>query len=159
MKRFSAKDGIKNSVLTESFGKRPVDSHLLTKRLNLANPAPFSVMNSMSHGFVYLSGLSWLLCEVCISASQGFWLPVIAFLIGFILMFAILGCLPLSNRAIDRIGPIFTALIAAGILYYGVTTFSQSMVGGSLRIVGALMVLGVAVGGYLTAHQGEKAAH
>lgn len=116
-------------------------------------------MNSMSHGFVYLSGLSWLLCEVCISASQGFWLPVIIYLIGFIVMFAILGCLPLSNRAIDRMGPIFTAIMAAGILYYGITTFSESMVGGSLRVVGALLVLGVAIGGYLTSQHDEKAAH
>jgi len=113
----------------------------------------------MSHGFVYLSGLSWLLCEVCISASQGFWLPVILFLVGFIVMFAILGCLPLSDRTIDRMGPIFTAIIAAGILYYGVTTFSQSIVGAVLRILGALLVLGVAAGGYMTAQHDEKSAH
>lgn len=102
-------------------------------------------MNSLSNGFLYIIGLSWLLCEVCLSASGGNWTPLWVYLAGFVLMFAILGCLPISARAVDALGPVFAILIGAGLLTYGVDAFGASLLGGVLRSVGgvALVALGV----------------
>ena len=72
-------------------------------------------MNSLSLGFVYACGLSWLLCEVCVSASNGNWIPVILYTIGFTLMFAILGCLRISDKAVETAGPVFSVVIGLGI--------------------------------------------
>lgn len=120
-------------------------------------------MNSLSHGFLFLVGLSWLLCEVCVGAGAGYWTPVWLFLAGFTVMFAIMGCLPVSEKAINTAGPIFTILIGAGIAYYGIeelasqVRFQQSLaeklpflkalvgfLGATLRLLGAgtLIVLG-----------------
>lgn len=102
-------------------------------------------MNTLSHGFLFLSGLTWLLCEVCVSAGAGFWGPLWLFLLGFTVMFAIMGCLPLSERTINLAGPVFTVLIGAGILIYAFGAFDSSFLGGFLRLVGggALVLLGV----------------
>jgi hypothetical protein len=102
-------------------------------------------MNNLSHGFLFLSGLTWLLCEVCVSAGAGFWTPLWLFLIGFTVMFAIMGCLPLSERAINTAGPIFTLVIGASIALYGFGAFGGGFLGGFLRLVGglALVLLGV----------------
>ena len=52
-------------------------------------------MNSLSLGFLYVVGVTWLLCEVCVTASGGNWTPLWLYLVGFTVMFAVLGCLPL----------------------------------------------------------------
>lgn len=102
-------------------------------------------MNSLSHGFLFLVGLSWLLCEVCVGAGAGYWTPVWLYLAGFTVMFTIMGCLPLSEKAINTAGPIFTILIGAGIAYYGVAALGSGWFGAALRLIGAgsLVVLGL----------------
>lgn len=102
-------------------------------------------MNSLSLGFFYIIGVSWLLCEVCVSASGGNWTPVTLYLIGFTVMFAVLGCLPISNRAIETAGPIFAIIIGASLILYGFGAFSSGFTGGALRCLGgaAMVALGV----------------
>ena len=103
-------------------------------------------MNTLSHGFLFLVGLTWLLCEVCVGAGAGYWTPVWLFLGGFVVMFAIMGCLPLSDKTINTAGPIFTLIIAAGIVFYGIEAFSNGgILGGVLRLLGgaALALMGV----------------
>lgn len=102
-------------------------------------------MNSLTLGFVYVTGLSWLLCEVCLSAANGNWTPLTIFTIGFAVMFAILGCLRLSHRTVEMAGPIFSILIGLGILVYGFGAFGTSFLGGVIRLLGAafMVVLGV----------------
>lgn len=102
-------------------------------------------MNSLSHGFLFLVGLSWLLCEVCVGAGAGYWTPVWLYLAGFIVMFTIMGCLPVSEKTINFAGPVFTILIGAGIAYYGIEAFGSGFLGAALRLAGAamLIVLGV----------------
>lgn len=102
-------------------------------------------MNSLTHGFLFLTGLTWLLCEVCVSAGAGFWAPLWLYLLGFVVMFAIMGCLPLSERVINTAGPIFTILIGGSILLYAFGAFGAGFLGGFLRLVGglALVILGV----------------
>jgi hypothetical protein len=102
-------------------------------------------MNSLSLGFLYVIGVTWLLCEVCVSASGGNWTPLWLYLVGFTVMFAVLGCLPLSTRAIEIAGPIFAILIGVGILAYGFSAFGSGFTGGFIRTIGglALVTLGV----------------
>ena len=112
-------------------------------------------MNSLSHGFFFLAGLSWLLCEVCADAGAGFWTPLWLFLVGFVVMFAIMGCLPVSENTINTAGPVFTLIIAAGIAFYGVESFSGSILGAVLRLLGAVVI---AVMGVISLLGREKAA-
>lgn len=105
-------------------------------------------MNSLSLGFLYVVGVTWLLCEVCVSASGGNWTPLWFYLIGFTVMFAVLGCLPLSNKAIEIAGPIFSIIIGVGILAYGFGAFGSSFIGGAIRAVGGLALIALGVIGF-----------
>lgn len=115
-------------------------------------------MNTLSHGFFFLAGLAWLLGEVCISASAGFWTPLWLYLLGFTIMFAVMGCLPLSEKTINTAGPIFAIILGAAIIIYGVAALPASPMGGILRIVAAagLVIMGVV---NLMASKNESHAH
>lgn len=112
-------------------------------------------MNSLSLGFIYACGLSWLLCETCISASNGNWLPLILYVIGFTVMFAVLGCLKISDKAVETAGPVFSVIIGLGIALYGIGSFDASILGSLIRLAGgaAMIVLGV-VGYSVTSKSG-----
>ncbi len=103
-------------------------------------------MNSLSHGFLFLCGLAWLLGEVCVSAGAGFWAPVWLYLLGFTVMFAVMGCLPVSEKTINTAGPFFTILTGGAIVLYGFGAFDSSVLGALVRLLGggALVFLGVA---------------
>lgn len=115
-------------------------------------------MNSLSHGFLFLSGLTWLLCEVCFDAGAGYWTPVWLFLLGFTVMFAVMGCLPLSEKTINLAGPIFTILIGAGIVLYGFAAFKAGFLGAALRLLGGGVLILLAVFSLL-GREKEGAAH
>jgi hypothetical protein len=117
-------------------------------------------MNSLTLGFVYVTGVSWLLCETCVSASNGNWMPLILFTIFFILMFAILGCVKISDRAVEMAGPVFSILTGLGIFMYAFASFGDSVVGGLLRVIGAafMIVLGVLAFSYVKSDS-ESGAH
>ncbi|MEM7602008.1 MAG: hypothetical protein AAF357_11420 [Verrucomicrobiota bacterium] len=112
-------------------------------------------MNSLSLGFIYACGLSWLLCEVCVSASNGNWLPLILFVIGFTLMFAILGCLKISDKAVETAGPVFSVVIGLGIALYGIGSFDASLIGSVLRLAGAAAMIALGVVGYSVTAKSE----
>lgn len=114
-------------------------------------------MHSLSLGFCYITGLSWLLSEVCVSASHGNWTPLWLFLIFFVLMFSILGCLPLSNKAIDRAGPVFSILIGLGIIAYALAAFGSGFFDVTLRLFGGGFMIGLGLLGF--AHPTEEEAH
>ena len=100
-------------------------------------------MNSLTLGFLYVCGFSWLLCEVCVSASNGFWIPIGLFVVFFTVMFSVLGCIKLSDKAVNASGPIFAILIGASIAAYGFASFGASAVGAILRLVGGAMMIGL----------------
>lgn len=105
-------------------------------------------MNSLSLGFLYIIGVSWLLCEVCLSASAGNWTPLWLYIAGLIVMFSILGCLPLSTKAIETAGPIFAILMGVGIIAYGLGAFGSGFLGGAIRSVGGLSLIALGVIGF-----------
>ncbi len=98
-------------------------------------------MNSLTLGFLYVCGFSWLLCEVCVSASNGSWMPLGLFVVFFTVMFSVLGCIRLSDKAINAAGPIFAILIGLGIAAYGITAFGASGLGAVLRLLGGGMMV------------------
>ena len=100
-------------------------------------------MNSLTLGFLYVCGFSWLLCEVCVSASNGFWIPIGLFVVFFTVMFSVLGCIKLSDKAVNASGPIFAILIGASIAAYGFASFGASAVGAILRLAGGAMMIGL----------------
>lgn len=114
-------------------------------------------MNSLSLGFFFLIGLAWLLCETCVSASAGYWTPLWIYLAGFTVMFAIMGCLPVSTRTINTAGPIFTILIGAGLLLYGVGAFGGGVIGGLVRVIGGVAMVAMGVIGFLNRDEEAKA--
>lgn len=126
-------------------------------------------MKTLSHGFLFLVGLSWLLAEVCIDAGAGFWTPLWFYLGGFIIMFSVMGCLPLSEKVINLAGPVFTLLLGASIAFYGVDAYqvglSQegasflSLIGGHLRLLGGGILILLAVSSLLQREDETASAH
>ncbi|MDF1815926.1 MAG: hypothetical protein P1V20_27245 [Verrucomicrobiales bacterium] len=114
-------------------------------------------MNSLTLGFLYVLGISWALAETCIIASNGNWTPLIIFLIGFILMFSILGCAKISDAAVERWGGIFAMLLAVGLVFL---TFSTAMTGAvGLAVIKGIFALGFVVVGLVAMIPSAKGAH
>ena len=97
-------------------------------------------MKSLTLGFFYLAGLSWALAETCVIASNGNWTPLILYLIGFILMFSILGCIRISDRAVDLWGGIFAILLAVGLVYLSYVTWTT----GAVALAGVKTIFAIA---------------
>lgn len=115
-------------------------------------------MNSLPLGFLYLIGLSWLLSEVCVSAAGGNWTPLWLFLAFFIVVFAVVGCLPLKDKLLNRAGAVSAIVIGLWIVLYGFGAFDSSILGALVRIVGGASVAAVGVLGFL-ADREEEAQH
>lgn len=113
-------------------------------------------MNSLSLGFFYICGLSWLLVDACMSASAGNWTPLTLFTIFFTVMFAVLGCIRISSKAVDAAGPIFAILIGVGILAYAIASLDSSLLGAFLRVLMAAAMIGVGAIGFLSRSEGES---
>jgi hypothetical protein len=114
-------------------------------------------MKSLTLGFFYLAGISWALAESCILAANGDWTALIIFLAGFALMFAILGCLPLSNQTVDFWGSVFAILLALGLVYFAVHTALIGAFG--LASIKGVFALGFAVIGVISFLPSSKTAH
>lgn len=112
-------------------------------------------MNSLSNGFFFLIGLSWLLCETCLMASDGNWTPLALYLAGFAVMFAVLGCWPLSDKAVNTAGAITAVILGASLLVVSLISLSP------LKIVLALAFLGFGVFAFLAdmGKEEKKASH
>ena len=109
-------------------------------------------MNSLTMGFLYLTGIGWALAECCVLASNGNWIPLSLFLAGFVLMFGILGCIRISKKAVDMWGTVFALLLAAGLVFFAFATWSTgASVLGVLKGIGAA---GFVVAGLLTMFSG-----
>ena len=113
-------------------------------------------MNSLSLGFFYICGLTLLLVDVCLSASAGNWTPLTLFTIFFTVMFAVLGCVKISSKAVDSAGPIFAILIGVGILAYAIASIQAGFLGAFLRLLMAAAMIGFGAIGFLVRPQGES---
>jgi|SRR5690606_28574726 hypothetical protein len=114
-------------------------------------------MNSLSHGFLFLCGLAWLLGEVCVSAGDGFWGPLWLYLLGLTVMFSLMGCVKVSDKTINAAGPVFTGIMGASIILYAFGAFSDSALGGLFRLVLGTALLYLAFNSFLSREKGEHA--
>lgn len=113
-------------------------------------------MNSLSNGFLYVVGLTWAIAEVSLRAVAGNHLPILLFLLVFILAFSILGCIRLSDAAVSKAGAIFAALLALALVVFSVqTVISGEFLFGGIKLIGS----GVFVLGALAAFQHKADAH
>ena len=114
-------------------------------------------MNSLALGFFYVVGISWALAETCIIAANGNWTPLIIFLVGFCLMFSILGCARVSDKAVHLWGGIFAILLAIGLVYLAIHTGVTGAVGAA--VVKGIFAISFVVAGLVAMIPSSKNAH
>ncbi|MEO0417116.1 MAG: hypothetical protein AAF226_19445 [Verrucomicrobiota bacterium] len=95
-------------------------------------------MNSLKMGFFYVVGWSWALCETCVIASNGNWMPLILFTIYFVLTFSILGCMPISDAAVSRAGGFLALLLGIGLVAIALGTLKVSAGYGIMKLIFAI---------------------
>lgn len=115
-------------------------------------------MNSLTLGFFYIVGLSWLMVETSLMAGDGSWGPFWLFLAGFAVMFSLLGCLPLSDSAVNKVGAVFAIIVGAALLLIsltgdsGVLFNSLKSVFAAVYLIFGIITFGGAKGDTKTAH-------
>ena len=115
-------------------------------------------MNSLTLGFFYMLGLCWLMVETCLMAGNGSWGPFWIFLAGFAVMFSLLGCWPLSDKAVNKIGAVIAIIV--GIALLTISLFGDG--GGLLIALKAVIAAVYIVFGFVSLSGGRdqsKAAH
>ena len=117
-------------------------------------------MNSLTLGFFYVTGLSWLLAETCLMAGNGSWGPFWLFFLGFAVVFAILGCWPVSDKAVNSFGALSAIVIGIALVLISFATFRGSFWIGSFKMIFALMFLVFSILSLLTGKkEKEGSAH
>ena len=93
-------------------------------------------MNSLSNGFLYVLGFAWVLTECSLHSVAGNHLPIYLFLLVFIVAFSVLGCLNLSDNAVNKFGSLVSVLLAVSLVIFSIGTIT----GGSV-VIGILKLL------------------
>jgi len=117
-------------------------------------------MNSLSNGFLYVVGFGWALTECGLVAVAGNSVPILLFLLVFVLAFSILGCLNhLSDATVNKAGAITAGILALSLVFFSIGTIaSGSLLLGTLKLAGsAIFVLAALVA--FTAKGQSHAAH
>ena len=113
-------------------------------------------MNSLTMGFLLTTAMGWALCEGCVAAGNGNWLPLIGFLAAFIFIFGAIDCLELSAGATNLIGSAFTLILGFALLGFA---FSTSYLGTgvtTLKALGALSIVAAGIISFLPSKKGEQ---
>ena len=119
-------------------------------------------MNSMSNGFLYTLGFGWALTECCLLAVAGSFLPLILFTLAFFVVFAILGCLNLSDDKTNAFGSIVAAGLALVLIIFTVGTFTHGSIGlGLVKLLFAAIFAAGAVVAFTSkkSDSGHAASH
>ena len=111
-------------------------------------------MNSLTLGFFYVVGLSWLFVETSLMAGNGSWGPFWLFLGGFAVMFSILGCLPLSDKTVNKFGSIFAVIVGIALLV--ISLFGDA--GGLQNMLKSALAFVFVIFGIISFAKGDKAA-
>jgi hypothetical protein len=116
-------------------------------------------MNSLSNGFLYVVGFGWVLAECCLVAVAGNSTPILLFLLAFVLIFSILGCLNLSDAAVNKVGALSSALLAASLVIFSIGTITAGApVFGVLKLLAAAVFVIASLVAF-TAKSDSHAAH
>ena len=103
-------------------------------------------MNSMSNGFLYTLGFGWAMTECCLMAVAGNYLPLFLFVLSFIVIFAVLGCLNLPDSKIEKFGAIVAAVLALSLIIFTAHTFVTGAIGlGLVKLLFAIVFCGGAI--------------
>ncbi len=117
-------------------------------------------MNSMSNGFLYTLGFGWALAECCLVAVGGNALPLLLFVLAFLVVFAALGCLTLSDSATNTFGAATAAVLALVLLIFTANTFVAGAIGmGLIKLFFAAVFVAGAALAFLDKGKSGEAAH
>ncbi|NNE90051.1 MAG: hypothetical protein HKN23_00240 [Verrucomicrobiales bacterium] len=116
-------------------------------------------MNSLVLGFFYLTAMAWALCEVCLIAGTGNWLPLSLFLVLFFVAFSILGCLNVSDGMMNMFGAATAILLGLFLLFISFAGFQISPAVGLLKLFGALSIVAAGIIPFLPAKKNDSHSH
>lgn len=117
-------------------------------------------MNSMSNGFLYTLGFGWALTESCLLAVAGNYLPLFLFVAAFLVIFAVLGCLNLSDSKIEKFGAIAAAVLALALILFTAHTFAVGAIGlGLVKLLFAVVFTAGAILAFTGSKSSGHAAH
>ncbi|MFV1995609.1 MAG: hypothetical protein ACC661_09245, partial [Verrucomicrobiales bacterium] len=101
-------------------------------------------MDTLGKPVVYMGAIAWAGTELLILAGKGTELPLILGFLGFVVAFAMLGCLPLPDATVNRVGALFLGLTAIVCLLFALSGFSFSFLA-LLKLAAALVICVVAL--------------
>lgn len=118
-------------------------------------------MRNLNGAFLYITLVGWCLVECVFLATMGVGFPLLLFTVGFLLVFSLLGCLNLSDRATDLVGGISTAIMALGLVIITIVTavHGASWITNALKGFGALLAVVFSLYTLLPAIQEGKKSH
>ena len=100
-------------------------------------------MNTLGKPVVYMCAMGWAGTELLILAGRGTELPLVLGFLGFIVAFAMLGCLELPDATVNRVGSFFLGLVAMVCLLFSLAGFSFSLLA-LLKLAAALVICFIA---------------
>lgn len=104
-------------------------------------------MNSLSNGFLYVLGFAWALTECSLHSVAGNHWPILLYLLVFILAFSVLGCLNLSDSAVNKFGSLISAVLAVSLVVFSILTITggEFLIGVIKLLASGLFVLAALV--------------
>ncbi|MEM8954639.1 MAG: hypothetical protein AAGD22_10850 [Verrucomicrobiota bacterium] len=82
-------------------------------------------MNQFLYATAFIGGLAWFGGECMILSAQGSPWWFIIFFLAFTVVFAVLGCVNISDAAINKFGALVSVILAIGLIFFAVRTTVQ----------------------------------
>lgn len=96
-------------------------------------------MDNLGKGFVYLIAMGWAGTETILLAANGFGLALFVALAVFTASFILVGCYPLKDATVERLGKQFFALVALSCLFFALGSFGNWLIG-SIKLISAVLL-------------------
>lgn len=117
-------------------------------------------MQNLNGAFLYITLLGWCLIECVYRATQGHAFALLLFVLAFLVVFSVLGCLNLSDQATNLVGGVSTGLLALGLVLFTVAgaVHGASLVTNLVKGFGAVLAVVFAVSSILPLVRESKKA-
>jgi hypothetical protein len=79
-------------------------------------------MNQFLYATAFMGGLAWFGGECMILSANGSPWWFVLFFLAFLVAFVVLGCLNISDTAINRFGALVSVLLSAGLIIFALRT-------------------------------------
>lgn len=104
-------------------------------------------MKNLNGAFLFITLLAWCMTESIFRATEGHSTALLLFVIGFLVIFATLGCLNLSDKTTNLIGAVATVLLSVSLIFFTVNGMlhGASWVTSAAKSFGAILSVVLAV--------------